>query len=197
MSTILTGPRNGGTPEQLTDNPGSDTWPDWSPDGLAIAFHSQGPDGVGPRNIWIVSRDSVGGPWRDPVQLTDFGCDFPDWAPDGASLVCDAAGDEFARVSRDGEVLWRYHPSTAGLNTPRFPYLQFSPDGSRIYFLGIPEDDSEGVWWTPANGGNATKVVAFDDPSLTAFAFTVGPENFYLTLSEYESDIWVMDLEWE
>ena len=24
----------------------------------------------------------------------------------------------------------------------------------------------------------------------------VGPENLYLTIAEYESDIWVMDLEW-
>jgi len=27
-------------------------------------------------------------------------------------------------------------------------------------------------------------------------AFTVGPEHLYVTIAEYESDIWVMDLEW-
>lgn len=75
--------------------------------------------------------------------------------------------------------------------------FRFSPDGSRIYFVGTHEDGSLGVWWIPANGGNATKVVALDDPSLTvAPILTVGPENLYLTLSEYESDIWVMDLEY-
>ncbi len=47
------------------------------------------------------------------------------------------------------------------------------------------------------DGGDATKVVAFDDPSLTVLGtITVGPENLYLTISEYESDIYVMDLEY-
>jgi Tol biopolymer transport system component len=193
---VLVVSADGGTPEQLTNFPGFDNAPDWSPDGLAIAYDSQGPDGVGLENNWIVSRDSVGLPWSDPVQLTDFGCWWPDWAPDGASLVCREGGGKWARVSRDGEVLSRYDPSTAGLQV--FASLKFSPDGSRIYGFGTHEDGSLGVWWIPANGGDATKVVAFDDPSLNILpAFlTVGVEHLYLTLAEYESDIWVMDLEW-
>ncbi len=193
---VLVVSADGGTPEQLTDFPGKDHWHGWSPDGLAIAFNSQGPQGVGAVNIWIVSRDSVGLPWSDPVQLTDFGCRYPRWAHDGASLVCHTGGGRWARVSRDREVLSRYDPSTAGLQLFATS-LRFSPDGSRIYYVGTHEDGSLGVWWIPANGGDATKVVAFDDPSLTvAPTLTVGPENLYLTLSEYESDIWVMDLEW-
>ncbi len=105
-------------------------------------------------------------------------------------------GGTWARVSRDGEVLSRYDPSTAGLQLFSTS-LEFSPDGSRIYHIATHEDGSEGVWWIPDNGGDATKVVAFDDPSLTVFRnLTVGPENLYLTIAEYESDIWVMDLEW-
>jgi Tol biopolymer transport system component len=186
---------DGGTPEQLTDFLGSENRPDWSPDGLAIAFNSQGPQGVGSINVWTVSRDSVGMPWSYPVQLTDFRCGGANWAPDGASLACYAGGPMWVRVSRDGEILSRYDASTLGLQT--IGYLKFSPDGSRVYFLATHPDGSEGVWWIPANGGDATKVVAFDDPSLTVFnAITVGPEDLYLTISEYESDIWVMDLEW-
>ncbi len=39
---------------------------------------------------------------------------------------------------------------------------------------------------------------AIDDPGLSMFAqgFTVAAEHFFLTLTEYESDIWVMNLEW-
>jgi len=191
---------DGGTPEQLTDNPGYDNRPEWSPDGLAVAFNSQGPDGVGLLDVWLVSRDRVGMPWSDPVQLIDTGCNEPSWAPDGASLVCYMVGGEgWARVSGDGEVLSRYDPSTAELEW-RGWNLQFSPDGSRIYFFAAHEDGSEGVWWIPANGGDPTKVVAFDDPSRSVpvdlRVLTVGPENLYLTIAEYESDIWVMDLEW-
>jgi Tol biopolymer transport system component len=98
-------------------------------------------------------------------------------------------------VSRDGEVLWRYDAATVGLQ--RWDSPQFSPDGSRIYFTGTHEDGSQGIWWIPANGGEATKVVAFDDPSVAVQGYlTVGPEHLYLTIAEYESDIWVMDLEW-
>jgi Tol biopolymer transport system component len=183
---------DGGTPEQLADFAGF--FPDWSPDGLAIAFHSRGPGGVGSGSIWIVVRDRVGMPWSDPRQLADVGCVLPDWAPDGASLVCSRPlRGEAVRVSRGGDVLSRYGPSTTGLQ--RFFAAQFSHDGSRIYGL-TDADGAQGVWWVPANGGRATKVVAFDDPSLSVVGFAVGPAHLYFTISEQESDIWVMDLEW-
>jgi hypothetical protein len=39
-------------------------------------------------------------------------------------------------------------------------------------------------------------LAAFDDPWLEQdYGFTVGTDRFYLTLSEYEGDIWVMDVE--
>jgi len=195
QADILVVSVDGGTPEQLTDFPGVSISPNWSPDGLAIAFPSQGPNGISPFKIWVVSRNGAGMPWADPVQLTDFGCRFPDWAPDGLSLVCLAGGGKLARVSRDGEVLVRYDPSAAGLRSFSIP--QFSLDGMRIYFRGTHEDGSEGMWWIPANGGAATKVVAIDDPSLTVgYMVTVGRENLYFTIPDHESDIWAMDLDW-
>ncbi len=49
----------------------------------------------------------------------------------------------------------------------------------------------------PVTGGDATQLVAFDDPSLSVYpALTVGADHIYLTISEYESDIYVMDLEY-
>jgi hypothetical protein len=48
-----------------------------------------------------------------------------------------------------------------------------------------------------------TKVVALDDPTKEiasilggSTSLTVGPENLYVTISDYDSDIWVADLEW-
>jgi len=185
---------DGGTPEQLTEFPGIDGYSDWSPDGLAIAFQSQGPQGVSPWKTWIVSRDSVGGPWSEPAPLTDSRCAYPDWAPDGASLLC-VDGRRWVRVSRNGEVLTRYDPSAAGLRI--YPFPQFSPDGAKIYVRAVHEDGSEGVWSIPTTGGEASQVVAFDDPSLSVlYNLTVGPKRLYLSIAEYESDIYVMDLEW-
>ena len=50
-----------------------------------------------------------------------------------------------------------------------------------------------------ATGGAARRVVGIDDPSLYRYpaGLSVGPEHLYLSIAEYESDICVMDLEWE
>jgi hypothetical protein len=74
--------------------------------------------------------------------------------------------------------------------------LPFSPDGPGIYGIGRQEDGSLGIRWIPASGGDATKAVTFDDPLLIPLGMAVGSGTLYVTLSEYESDIWVMDLEW-
>jgi hypothetical protein len=41
-------------------------------------------------------------------------------------------------------------------------------------------------------------VVAFDDPARIVpwSSFSGGPDRVYLTIAEYESDIYVTDLEW-
>jgi Tol biopolymer transport system component len=187
-------PAAGGVPDQAEGTPGDSGSPRWSPDGLSIAFLSWVP-GTHDPNVWVISRDRVGGEWRAPAQVTDFPCGSPHrWDPDGTSIWC-RAGGEYVQMSREGEVLSRHDPSTAGLQG--FENFQFSPDGSRVYVIATDEDGSRGIWWIPANGWDATKVVAFDDSSLTVPGYlSVGAENFYLTIAEYESDIWVMDLEY-
>ena len=188
-SGLFVVPANGGDPRLIVDFPGFDSNSAWSPDGLHIAFHSRGPQENDPLRIWTVSRERVGDAWGDPVRLTDFRCIFPDWAPDGESLVC-GAGSELVIVSKTGEIVTRFDPQM-GSRRPRF-----SPDGSEVYFLVF--GPAPGVWSLPVTGGEATQLVAFDDPSLSVlpFAFTVSADHFYLTISEYESDIYVMDLDW-
>ena len=53
-----------------------------------------------------------------------------------------------------------------------------------------------GAAFMMAAGAGETNIITFDDPSVSVIAFTVGPEHVYLTISEQESDIWVMDLDW-
>jgi len=49
----------------------------------------------------------------------------------------------------------------------------------------------------PPAGRAARLVVAFDDPALTSgLSFNVGPDRLYLTVAEYESDIWVATLKY-
>jgi hypothetical protein len=45
--------------------------------------------------------------------------------------------------------------------------------------------------------GEAHLVVAAGDPALDLFGpLAVGPDRLYITVSEYESDIWVAKLRW-
>ena len=181
----------GGTPERLTDTEGQDSYAAWSPDGLSIAFNSQTRV---PYSIWVVSRDSIGGDWGGAVPLTEFACVSPQWAPDGESLVCYRRVGLRQVSARDGSVIRDFDPSTVGLQGAVFP--QFSPDGSRIYFKGTDLDGAMGEWWIPADGGDATRVVSFDDPSTDVIRAAVVGDNYLFAFSEYESDIWVMDLDW-
>jgi serine/threonine-protein kinase len=191
---ILVVSASGGTPEVIADFPGFDGGARWSPDGLAIAFESEGPEPALPNKIWMVEREDVGLPWGDPVRLTDFGCGEIEWAPDGTSLLC-RGKEGIIRVPRDGgdvSVVDR-PPGLRG-----FGRFRFSRDGSGLYFSAADEDGWEGLWRMPAGGGNPERVVAYDDPtrSVIPSSFSVGPEHLYFTISENESDIRVVDLEW-
>jgi TolB protein len=186
---------DGGNPEVIVDFPGFDGGSRWSPDGLSIAFESEGPESELPNKMWIVSRDSVGMSWSDPVQLTEFGCGEPEWAPDGESLLCFGSEVGWVRVSVSGEVSQRYE-SLRGLRG--FSRPRFSPDGERLYFGAIDEAGWDGLWWMPADGGEPARVVAFDDPAMAVFirSLSVGPKHLYFTIDETESDIRVVDLDW-
>ncbi len=51
----------------------------------------------------------------------------------------------------------------------------------------------------PTTGGVPELVIVNDDESLWAnvYSFEVGPDaRIYLAVAEYQSDIWMMDLEW-
>jgi Tol biopolymer transport system component len=172
-------------------------FPVWSPSGREIALTSL----TGLAEAWLVSRDSVGGPWHEAVQLTDFGCYPRDWAPDGSGVLCGSPlRSELLLVSPAGVVLWRYDVATGNhlhWDDPIDADVRYSRDGSTVYFAAEHEDGRSGVWAMPAFGGEARMVIAFDDPAVTVRGFlSVGPDRLYLTVSEYESDIWVMDLEW-
>ena len=76
----------------VTDNPGNDDAPAWSPDGQHIAFMSDRDD---QRDIYVMNADGSG-----PTRLTDHpGADIlPVWSPDGFRI---------AFVSdRDGKYRW-------------------------------------------------------------------------------------------
>jgi Tol biopolymer transport system component/tRNA A-37 threonylcarbamoyl transferase component Bud32 len=189
----------GGRPVRFTDDPRWASLPSWSPDGLRIVFASyRRPDAT----AWVVSRDSVGGRWHEAVPLADL---LPQaWAPDGSGVLGRSWHDRSTLVQRasriglvsfTGQVLWgRDLTATLGLTVSGL--IRFSRDGKTLYVLATHQDGREGIWAIGDGGrGAARLVIAVDDPSLTPRPFlSIGPDRLYLTVAEYESDIWVARL---
>jgi len=195
-------PAAGGASQPVTGWSSLTTQPAWAPDGLSIAFASPGPEGDNRDwwTIWTVSRDRVGSAWQPPVPLTDFDCYSPKWHPGGDRLACLSVGrgeldfKTIVTVSREGRELSRF---STGMPLYGSDAYDFSTDGSRIYLAGTTAEGVQGAWWIAAEGGTWTQVVAFDDPTRTVVqGMTVGPEHLYFTIAEYESDIYVADLEY-
>ena len=183
-------PAEGGAPTALTEATGINSDPAWSPDGLAISFHSTQ---AGRGQVWILSRDSVGGAWHESRLLVDSAGRGAIWARDGSGALI--RGRTWRFVSRQGKVLWsRDLAATSGLTL-----TSFSPRGSRdgrtIYAAGVHRDGRRGVWAIPVAGGTPRLVVAFDDPALANLGnVSVGPDRLYLTVADHQSDIWVANL---
>ena len=109
-------------------NPVADYFPTVSPDGTMLAFCS---NRSGSEDIWVMSL-----PDGEPRRLTQLeGAEqFPTWAPDGRSVLfrsIQGAETDIWQVGVSGESNPRRIVNRGGDQT----WAQFSPDGSRLYFV--------------------------------------------------------------
>jgi serine/threonine-protein kinase len=188
---IMVVPAEGGPPAALTNASGTNSYPVWLPSGLEIAFRS---NRTGAMRMWLLSRDSVGGAWRETGPHA--GCPYflSDWAPDGSGVLCDTNSDLYL-VSPRGRELWRRNLVPAsGLIS--YVFARFARDGRTFYVSGRHRDGREGVWAFPVAGGAPRLLIASDDPALVPMYLSVDSDRLYLAVSEYESDIWVANLRW-
>ncbi|MCZ6620266.1 MAG: hypothetical protein O7E57_19275, partial [Gammaproteobacteria bacterium] len=74
---------------------------------------------------------------------------------------------------------------------------RFSADGSTLYVYGSDAEGSQGIWEIPTEGGTPRLVIENDDESrwIYSMSLRVHGDRIYFSVAEYESDIWVMDLE--
>jgi Tol biopolymer transport system component len=81
-----------GTAIDVSNNPGDDWWPIWSPDGTRIAFVSSIPGGFfGPGSMHVVNADGTG---QIALSPADMHVAQPVWSPDGNRIAYVGMMDE-------------------------------------------------------------------------------------------------------
>jgi len=178
-------PSAGGAAQQLTNDPGQDRSPRWSPDGNRIVFESTREDER--REIYVMQRDTAGH-WGSIRRLTRSGGRWPAWSPDGSAIVyLNAKG------------IWRV-PSGGGatslVTATAAQHVRWSDDGQEIYFVSNANDSTAGFWSIPARGGAERQLVRFapDGPKVRRAFFQARGGRFYFTVMEHQSDIWSLAL---
>ena len=180
---------NSGKLKQLTDHPGNDGYPIFSPDGKRIAFHS---DRSGNRDIFIMDLDS-----GKIIQVTtDPGEDFePTWSFDlkwiaFASERVDGKPEVFLRHLESGEEKQLTHGRLAksGLpsfypNNNRIAYSSNRFVGWNVYAMDIEGSNDKRLSF---EGGNCRPDVSID-----------GHIVFITNRSDKKGDVWRMGPEGE
>lgn len=141
---------DGGGQTRLTENPGEDFSPTWSPDGMRLAFVSTRD---GNAEIYVMNADGTG-----QTRLTDNAASdiSPVWSPNGFQIgfVSNRDGnDEIYLMNPDG---------TNQTNLTQNPAddfsFAFSPDGTMIAFSSAREDSDFDIYTMNAIGGGVVRL---------------------------------------
>ncbi len=183
-------PLDGGALEKITNTPGQEAQPTWSADGRSIAYFMLN----GPPAIRIASR-GAGGAWQIRERLAAGY--WPRWSPDGQSLVftSNLLGGELSVMGVDGgEPRLLFDPAQPG--APVAETSTWSEDGSTIYFKSHTASGAASIWSVPAAGGTPQHVLDLGTDRLRSdrYGFQFANGLVYYTLTDRQSNIWVMEL---
>ncbi|MDE0301389.1 MAG: hypothetical protein OXN17_22415 [Candidatus Poribacteria bacterium] len=129
---------DGGNQENLTNHPEYDYQPDWSPDGMKIAFVSSR-DGAASQ-IHVMDADG-----KNVIRLTDgrWQKRDPDWSPDGGRIAftVDEREDYIAVIDADGRNRkkledWARHPDWSP-GGGQIAFVSGRDGGNEIYVIGV------------------------------------------------------------
>jgi hypothetical protein len=169
---------NGTTMTQLTNEPGIDEDPAWSPDGARIAFTS---DRDGIRAIHVMNEVGSGVSRLTPTTSQNS---RPAWSPDGSRIafVSERDGDaELYVMNADGTNPIRL-TNSPGVDTDP----AWSPDGSTIAFASHRGGNAD-IYTMNANGSNVTRTTVDNaDDGRPAWS----PDGSRLAFSRYKCDGW-------
>jgi Tol biopolymer transport system component len=190
--------RNGLNMRRLTNAPGYDNAPAWSPTAARIAWVHYGLDERA--DIWVMNADGT-----NPVNLTGDltgGVGAPAWSPDGTRLAfvqsTSGAGGTTARIitmAADGTDKRVITSTTTGFDTSP----TWSADGTQIAFLRFYQGDNDitivgaqggpttrlalpGNQWSPAWSPDGRYIAYHQSLGPTTNIFTVRPDGTHIRL---------------
>jgi Tol biopolymer transport system component len=144
---------DGSNQTNISNSPGVDDDPEWSPDGTRIAFHSRRLAECG-GEIYVMNADG-----SNQTCLIEAGgsTDSPEWSPDGSKIAYVLTGAEVSficTISPDGS----NDSCLNGVGT--FAYNPvWSPDSTKVAFLGEPlEGGDVDVYTISADGSDQTNI---------------------------------------
>ena len=144
-SEIYTANANGSFPVDLTNDPGSDVDPAWSPDGTKLAFAS---NRDGDYEIYVINADGSG--LTKLTSNTTFDDREPDWSPNGDYIAFRSnrtGNDEIFKMTAAGGSPVNLTNNSAADQAP-----DWSPDGSEIAFQRVIGGSNTDVYRMNSDG---------------------------------------------
>lgn len=181
-SDIWVADRDGSGARRLTDAPGIDDMPAWSPDGTRIAFRSLRTNLFG--DVWVMDATGANAVNLTPDPLPGVTDELrPAWSPDGTRIAfaSNAGGDmDLWTMRADGTDRRRL------TNSPDFDTdPSWSPDGRTIAFRRSTAGVGSDLMLLPADGGEPVRIALAGEqrqpawsPDGTTIAFVHQPAPF-------------------
>lgn len=196
---IWLAPKEGGTARQLTNSPGEESFPRFSPDGSEIAFTASY---QGNSDIYVMPVNG-GVPHR--VTYDSHYDRMLDWHPDGEKLLFASTRHSGPRNTRQFFVVDKTGGLPERLAVPYGDLASFSPSGNQVAYV---QRIAENYPFKRYRGGLATDVVVFDLMDNSARRITDNDatdgkpawhgDQIYFVSDQAENmrrNVWVHDLE--
>lgn len=197
-------PSAGGTPVKLASVDGRLRGPVWSPDGKYIAAHREPGKNNDSREIWVypLSPNASSASKAIKILLPRSSWNMlAGWTPDGelgvfiqseqhdAIYTVPASGGKAVQITPEAQ--WPYYP-------------RWSPDGKRIYFRALFEEEKVTIVYVPAAGGDPVEVPLRSERWLVSRVpgggLNVSPDGEMIVVSAYQEpydpkesvDVWTI-----